>query len=168
MIKNELKKCLKARYRLFIWRYIAYARMRGFQTFNDAPYHVRGFITCWAEPGFHRFWQVWNPGIAFFVYRIYLFFGGNKHWIVATILAFEINGFIHSFLFYLISGGQWSYTIPVLFFLFALLTILSKVLENVLKQYNWPSIFNIAINVFLVIIGFNLSFKINSFIISLG
>lgn len=154
-----------ARYRLYVLRYISYARLRGYNSFNDWPYHRRGFIECWAEPGFHKFWQIWNPGITYFVFRLYIRLGGNKNWIIATILSFKINGLIHSIVFYAISG-LWSFVIPVLFLLFGLLTIASKTLEKVLQQNRWPWVINSAINIGLVIFCYNLCFKLNKIVIA--
>lgn len=156
----RIKHLCKARFRLYAWRYIAFARLRGFTTFNDWPYHRRSFIACWVEPGFHKFWRIWNPGIAYFVYRLYLKLGGSRNWLIATLLAFEINGLIHSAIFYLLSG-QWSFVIPVLFFLFAVCTIISKKLENLLNQNRWPWFVNAVVNIGLVIFLFDTSFKIN-------
>ncbi len=158
-----LKHYFKTRYRLYVRRYKAYACLRGFKSFNDWPYHRRGFIECWAQPGFHRFWQVWNPGITYFVFRLYLCLGGSRRWIFATFLAFEINGIIHSLVFFLLTG-QWSYTIPVLFLVFSVLTILSKLLDNKIRQKKWPWLFNTAINIMLVIGTFDVSFRINNFL----
>jgi len=155
-----LKRVFILRYRLYVWRYIAYARLRGFESLNDWPYHRRGFIECWAQPGFHRFWQVWNPGITYFVFRLYLCLGGSSRRILATILAFAINGLIHSLVFYLLTR-QWSYTIPVLFLLFSVLTILSRLLDDKIRQQNWPWIANTAINILLVIGTFDVSFRVN-------
>lgn len=151
----------KARYRLYVLRYKSYARLRGYKNLNDWPYHRRGFIECWAEPGFHKFWQVWNPGIAYFVFRLYLKLGGNKNWIIATLLSFEINGIIHSCVFYALTG-LWSYVIPVLFLLFGILTVISKILENIIHQSRWPWIINSLINVGLVLFCYDLSFDINA------
>lgn len=157
---KEVKHLCKVRYRLFAQRYIAYARLRGYESFNDWPYHRRGFIECWTESGFHRFWQIWNPGISYFVFRMYIKLGGNKNWIIATLLSFELNGIIHSLLFFALTG-LWSFVIPILFFLFGILTILSKIFEDLIKQNRWPWIINCAVNVGLVILSFDVSFKLN-------
>jgi len=157
---GQFKYFAKARFKLYVHRYIAYARLRGYKSFNDWSYHRRGFVECWAEPGFHKFWQVWNPGIAYFVFRLYLRLGGNKNWKLATLLSFTINGIIHSIIFFIFSG-QWSFVIPSLFLLFGILVITSKLLDNFLQQNKWPWIINSAINVGLVILSFDLCFKLN-------
>ena len=146
---SNIKSAFKKKYISYVVDYENYVKLRGFKTFNDFRYHRRGFIECWAQPGFHKFWQVWNPGIAYFVYKLYLRLGGNKNWIITTMLAFFINGLIHSIVFYVISG-QWSFVIPSLFLLFGVLTIVSKLLENFLKQNRWPWIVNSVINIGLV------------------
>lgn len=157
---------MTARFRLYVWRYIAFARLRGFKSFNDWSYHRRGFIECWAAPGFHKFWEIWNPGIAYFVFRLYLKFGGNNNRIIAMILAFFINGIIHTLVFYAISR-KYSFTIIILFLLFALITITSKELEHLMRQYKWPWYLNSTINILLVAGSFNLSFRLNSLLMKI-
>ncbi|MHC4517370.1 MAG: hypothetical protein ACYTAS_02170 [Planctomycetota bacterium] len=140
--------------------YQAYARRRGFQTFNDWPYHRRGFIECWAQPGFHRFWQVWNPGIAYFVHRLYLALGGRRRWALPTILSFAICGFVHTLLmapFY----RRWSHTLVGAFTCFGVLTVASRYLAPLLRQDRWPTVANIALNVVLVIASFDLGFRLD-------
>lgn len=160
---SNLKNSFKENYLFYVADYKDYVKLRGFKTFNDYRYHRRGFIECWAQPGFHKFWQIWNPGIAYFVYKLYLRLGGNKNRIIATMLAFFINGLVHSIVFYAISG-QWSFVIPSLFLLFGVLTIVSKLLENFLQQNRWPWIVNSVINIGLVIYSFDVCFKLNEFL----
>lgn len=155
---NDLKHYMKARFRLYTWRYIAFARLRKFKSFNDWPYHRRSFLECWLEPGFHRFWQVWNPGISYFVYRLFRFLGGGRRWVFATIGAFIINGVIHTSVFYCISG-KWSVTIIVTFSIFGILTVINKKLERILQQNRWPKIVNLIINISIVIISFDVGFR---------
>jgi hypothetical protein len=140
--------------------------MRGFRTFNDWPYHRRGFLECWAEPGFHKFWQVWNPGIAYFVYRLYLRCGGRKRWLLPTILSFGLCGLVHTvvvapFL------GRWSNSVIVTFLLFGVLTVLSRHLSSFLQQNRWPVLLNSAINIGLVLGSFDIGFGVDAWIASI-
>jgi hypothetical protein len=143
-----------------VHRYIAYTRTRGFKSFNDGPYHIRGFVTCWAEPGFHKFWQIWNPGIAYFVYCLYIGFGGRKHRIVGTLISFIICGLAHTIIV-LPFIQKWSYTVIVAFGCFGILTIISRYLESILKQKNWPVIINVLVNAGLVIFCFDIGFRVD-------
>lgn len=140
--------------------YRRYAVMRRFRTFNDWPYHRRGFLECWLEPGFHRFWQVWNPGIAYFVYRTFITLGGRRHWVLPTLASFFLCGFAHTVLvapFF----GRWSHTVIVAFTCFGLLTVISRVLAPALRQERWPKGINLAINVALVIGSFDVGFRVD-------
>lgn len=149
------------RYELYVSNYRAYARMRGFHTeLNDRPYVRRSFLECWAEPGFHRFWQVWNPGIAYFVYRIYLGLGGHRRWTTPTLGAFLVCGLAHTVVA-LPFTGRWSYTLVVAFACFGVLTVLSRRLTPYLKQDRWPRIFNVLVNVGLVLGSFDLGFRVD-------
>ena len=167
---TSFKHCLKARFRVYVQRYIAYARLRDFKSFNDWPYHRRSFIECWAEPGFHRFWQIWNPGITYFFYRIYrsifrlhIFHYVRINWIFTTIAAFFINGIIHTLVFFIIAGA-WSFTVPVTFFIFGVFTVLSKLFEPIFRQARWHWLINSALNIFLIIIAFDIGFRVNDFL----
>lgn len=146
--------------------YRRFARMRGFRSFNDWPYHRRGFIEAWAQPGFHRFWQVWNPGIAYFVYRTYLRLGRGKRWAGPTVLSFLLCGLAHTVLFWPFAG-RWSYTVIVAFAGFGVLTVASRRAASVLHQERWPWVVNAGINVGLVIGCFDLGFRVNDLLMSL-
>lgn len=159
-IKSDWIEFFKDSYRKWVSDYQAYAKLRGYKTFNDGPYHRRGFLECWAQPGFFRFWQVWNPGIAYFSYRCYLMLGGRKHWVIPTIGAFVINGFIHNLvmaLFY----QTWSWTLIVTFLCFGLLTVISRKLAGMLRQDRWPVPFNIMVNIGSVVLSFDIGFQLN-------
>jgi len=136
-----------------------YAAQRGFRTFNDWPYHQRGFIECWAAPGFHRFWQLWNPGISYFVYRLFLRLGGRRRWIFPTLGAFLGCGIAHT-LVVLPFTGRWSMTLVVTFFCFGVLTVVSRRLQPYLSQVRWPWPANVLVNAGLVIGSFDIGFRI--------
>jgi hypothetical protein len=141
-------------------RYRAFARQRGFPTFNDWPYHRRGFLECWAEPGFHRFWRVWNPGIAYFVHRLFLRLGGRRRWALAVIGSFVACGVAHT-LVVTPFLCQWSFTVVTAFACFGVLTVLSRGLAPWLRQERWPVPLNVLVNVGLVLASFDLGFRVD-------
>jgi drug/metabolite transporter superfamily protein YnfA len=143
--------------------YRRFARSRGFPTFNDWPYHRRGFLEAWAEPGFHRFWRVWNPGIAYFVHLAYLRLGGRRHWAVPTILSFTLCGLIHTVVVAPFMG-RWSNSVIVAFLLFGALSVCSRRLAPYLRQERWPTVINVAVNVGLVVLCFDLGFRVDPWI----
>jgi hypothetical protein len=149
-------------YERYVANYRRFARSRGFRSeINDWPYVRRSFIECWAEPGFHRFWQVWNPGIAYFVYRLFLLLGGRRRWMLPAIAAFFLSGLAHT-LVIVPFAGHWSYTLLVTFTCFGLLAVFSRLLEPWLRQPSWPAILNVAVNVALVAGSFDVGFKIDA------
>lgn len=149
-------------YQRYVADYKRYARMRGFTTeVNDWPYVRRSFLECWAEPGFHRFWQVWNPGISYFVYRLYLRLGGRRRWAVPTIGAFVLNGIIHTLIAAPLSGRWWVRTLVVAFGCFGILTVLSRYLAPFLQQERWPWPLNAVVNAGLVAISMDLGFRVD-------
>lgn len=156
-----MKARIRRRFRAYVADYARYARLRGFTTeVNDWPYVRRSFLECWAEPGFHRFWQVWNPGIAYFAYRIFLRLGGRRRWVWPTIGAFVMNGLIHTMVV-VPFVGRWSWTIIVAFLCFGVMTVASRRLARRLRQDRWPWPVNAAVNVALVIAGMDLGFRAN-------
>ncbi len=154
---------LRESYERYVADYRRYARMRGFKTeINDGPYVRRSFLECWAEPGFHRFWQVWNPGISYFVYRLYLRLGGRRHWAGPTIGAFALSGLIHTMIAAPFVGRWWAWTLIVAFTGFGVLTVLSRYLAPYLRQDRWPWPLNVAVNVGLVAVCMDAGFRIDS------
>jgi hypothetical protein len=151
----------RQRFEAYVADYRRFARSRGFRSeINDWPYVRRSFIECWVEPGFHRFWQVWNPGIAYFVNRLFLRLGGRRRWATATIAAFFLSGLAHT-LVIVPFVGHWSHTLLVTFTCFGVLTVISRLLEPWLQQSRWPAALNLAVNVALIAGSFDVGFKID-------
>jgi len=150
-------------YRRWEADYQRFARARGFRTFNDWPYHRRGFLECWAQPGFHRFWQVWNPGIAYFVHRLYLLLGGRRRWVLPTLGAFFLCGLAHTLVVAPLLG-RWANSVIVAFTFFGVLTVLSRRLAPLLRQDRWPFVLNVLVNVGLVTAGFDLGFRFDDLV----
>ena len=159
--RRSLVNWIGKRYRRYVADYKAYVSMRGYgDHLNDGPFLVRSFLTCWAEPGFHRFWQVWNPGIGYSVFRIYLAFGGKRNRVVATLAAFELCGIAHVVGVYPFLR-RWSLVLPVTFLCFGILTLVSRRLERVLRQDRWPVVANVIVNVGLVIASYDIGFRVD-------
>ena len=152
---------VKAWYERYVAAYEKYARMRGFNTeINDWPYVRRSFIECWAEPGFHRFWQVWNPGIAFFIYRLFIRLGGRRRWLFPTVSAFVLCGVAHTVIvapFF----GRWSFSVITAFACFGVLTVVSRLASSILRQERWPGIANVLVNAALVAGSFDIGFRVD-------
>lgn len=153
---------LKTSYDQYVCNYKQFLELRGFgKHVNDWPFVKRGFLECWLQPGFHRFWQIWNPGIGYFAYKIYLSCGGKKRQNTATIAAFLINGMVHNLVVSLIMW-RWDFPLPFTFTLFGILTIVSRRLDGHINMIRWPKIFRLVINVSLVILSFDFGFRINA------
>ena len=163
---EQLREWLRRFHDRWLEDYEEYARMRGFRTFNDWPYHRRGFIECWAEPGFHRFWQVWNPGIGYFVHRLFPLLGGRRRWVFPTIAAFTINGSVHT-LVVAPFLGRWAWSFIAATACFGLLTVLSRLGARALRQPRWPWPLNAALNVGLVVGSFDIGFRVDRLLLEL-
>ena len=160
---EEIRDAYRKKLSDFETNYRKFAKIRGFKTFNDLAYHRRGFIECWAQPGFHRFWQVWNPGITYFVYCIYLKIGGTKKWTFPMLLSFIICGVLHTVIVFPFMR-KWSFSVIGAFACFGILTLLSRKLSPILKQEKWPWFINSMINIGLVIGSFDIGFRIDRFL----
>jgi hypothetical protein len=152
---------IKVIYEQYVCDYRQYLKLRGFGNHvNDWIFFKRGFLECWLQPGFHRFWQVWNPGIGFFAYKMYLYFGGRERQKTATIAAFLLNGMAHNLLVSLLLW-RWDFPLPFTFTLFGILTLFFRWLERYINMNNWPPICHLVINVGLVILSFDVGFRMN-------
>jgi len=173
MIKNNLhgsqgiralKDRLTCAYHAYVSDYKQYLKLRGFGNhIHDRFFVERGFLECWLQPGFHRFWQTWNPGIGYFAYKVYLACGGKNRKCLATIVAFLVNGLIHNLIVSLIVW-RWDFPLPFTFTLFGILTIVSRWLDSHINMRKWPKILHLVLNVGLVILSFDFGFRMNDLI----
>lgn len=146
--------------------YKAYLGMRGFGThINDRSFAMRGFVTCWWEPGFHRFWQSWNPGIGYLTYKFYLLLGGKKHQNLATIATFLVNGLLHN-LVVIPFVKRCDFPLPFTFLCFALFTVGFRWLDNYIDLEKLPDICHLCLNVGLVILSFEFGFYVDDHIVA--
>lgn len=161
MLKQRISG-LQAAYLRYVDDYREYLRLRGFGThINDWFFVKRGFVECWWEPGFHCFWQVWNPGISYFTYKFYLLLGGNKRQNRATITAFVINGLVHNLVVIPILQ-RWDFPLPFTFLCFGLLTVGFRWLGRHIDLKKLPDICHLCINIGLVMLSFKIGFYINN------
>ena len=116
------------------------------QIFRTQRLLRRALIDCWAEPGFHRFWQVWNPGIGHLLFRLYLRLGGNRIWPLAMPAVFVVCGVGHDLAVMAIFRRPFL-AFTAAFLLFGLMAALSRALAAVLHQERWPWFLNVGANV---------------------
>lgn len=106
----------------------------------------RALIDSWSQPGFHRFWRVWNPGIGHLLYRLYLALGGNRIRLVATLLVFALCGFAHDVLVMLMFRRPFA-AFSAAFLFAGMLAVANRSLESILQQERWPRLLNVLANV---------------------
>jgi len=163
-MRASLRDRLQPLYQRYVSSYKRYLKRRGYgDHVNDWFYIKRGFLTCWFAPGFHRFWRVWNPGIGYFVYRLYILLGGNQRRNLATLAAFVINGLIHNLIVSLLFW-RWDFPLPFTFLSFGVFTIIFKWLDTFVALQKLPAILHLAMNVGLVILSFDFGFTMNEFL----
>lgn len=106
----------------------------------------RALVDSWGEPGFHRFWRVWNPGIGHLLYRLYLVLGGNRIRLVATMLVFALCGLVHDVLVMLMFRRPFA-AFTAAFVFSGILAVINRSLEPILRQDRWPRLLNVFSNV---------------------
>lgn len=128
--------------------YDRYLILRGYDpSWSKLTILKRALVDSWGEPGFHRFWRVWNPGIGHLLYRLYLVLGGNRIGLVATMLVFTLCGLMHDVLVMLMFRRPFvAFTTAFVFS--GVLTVTNRGLEPVLGQDRWPRLLNVFSNVF--------------------
>ena len=130
--------------------YEQYLVLRGYDpSANKLLILKRALIDSWAEPGFHRFWQVWNPGIGHLLFRLYLLLGGNRLQLIATMLVFALCGLMHDVLVMVMFRRPFV-AFTVAFSLFGLFAVANRAVENRLHQERWPGLLNLTANVSLL------------------
>jgi hypothetical protein len=168
----EIKQLFRMKYEAYVEDYKRYLKLRGFGNHHDDWFFVkRGFLECWLTPGFHRFWQTWNPGISYFTYRLYVRMigvglGSRRRQNAAILLTFLINGLIHNFVV-MVFTWRTSIPLPFTFFALGLFTIFSKQLDSLLCFERWPKIIHLGINAGLIILAFDFGFKMDDLVHSI-
>jgi hypothetical protein len=133
--------------RFLRWRGISNPR-------NPTLYLTRGVIRCWFEPGFHRFWQKWNPPVGFLAYRLYSAFRRSRSFrLPATVLTFVTIGLAHDIIGILIIG-RFTFKAALVFLCFGCLAMVSRSVQSVLRQHHWPAFANAMVNALLVYVSF--------------
>jgi len=132
---------------------------RGYRASTGWPFFRRAFLECWAEPGFHRFWRVWNPGLGFLVFRLYRALGGYRAGPHTKVLAFLASGIAHNLLVFPFLG--WSFALPVAFSLFGCLAAAGPRLSRVVRQDRWPPALNVLVNAGVVLACFASGFRVD-------
>jgi len=143
-----------------IWEgreFARYLHRRGYRSSTGWPFFRRAFLECWSQPGFHRFWRVWNPGLGFLVFRLYRAMGGERGDPHTKVLAFLASGIAHNLLVLPFLG--WSFTLPVAFTGFGILAAAGPRLSRLLRQHRWPRLVNVPVNAGLVLACFTLGFR---------
>ncbi|MGD8245554.1 MAG: hypothetical protein PVG25_05865 [Anaerolineae bacterium] len=112
----------------------------------------RALVDSWGEPGFHRFWRVWNPGVGHLLFRLYLLFGGNRIRSVSILLVFALCGIMHDALVMLMFRRPFA-AFTAAFVLCGMLAVLNRSLEPVLHQERWPRWLNALINVWCLAVS---------------
>lgn len=136
--------------------YRRYLRRRGFAAESGWPFVRRGFLECWAQPGFHRFWRLWNPGLSFLTFRLYRALGGGA-W--AKVLVFLFSGLVHNAVVAPVLG--WSLVLPVTFGCFGALVAVGPYTSRLLRQASWPGALNAVVNAALVVTSFDAGYRLH-------
>jgi hypothetical protein len=136
-------------------RYREYLLLRGYEL-KSSRWSIlkRALIESWAEPGFHSFWQVWNPGIGYLLFRLYLLLGGKKRRALTTLLVFCVCGLLHDATVMIMFRRPFL-VFTCAFLCFGLLTVVSRRLATWLRQEHWLTQANVALNVSLVALSFH-------------
>jgi len=125
--------------------YNRYLALRGYDPFSNRLVILkRALLDSWGEPGFHRFWRVWNPGVGHLLYRL-LLIGGNRARSVATLLVFTLCGVLHDILVMLIFRRPFV-AFTAAFLLSGVLAAGNRSLEPMLHQARWPRLLNVLTN----------------------
>jgi hypothetical protein len=134
--------------------YEQYCLRRGYAPpFKGWPVIRRSLFESWMQPGFHRFWRVWNPPVGYLLCQIYIRLGGNRNRLISTSVVFLFSGALHD-LVVIAFAQRWGPIITFSYVMFGWISLLSLKMENILHQEKWPSIYNVILNVGFIVIVF--------------
>lgn len=133
--------------------YDDYLRLRGYDPDRPVAFIRRMFVAPWSEPGFHRFWRLWNPLFGYALYRLFLLVGGSRRPRLASFVTFAASGFVFHDLLRVILGGRASGSTTLAFVVFWALATTSKVYAPRLHQEHWPRGLNILTNIVMLGLG---------------
>ena len=108
-------------------------------------------VECWAEPGFHRFWRVWNPLYGFYLHKLYVALGGRDRPITSALAVFVFCGFVLHDLLGLLTTGRFSLSTTFSFVFFGLAALLNRQVAARLGQDRWHRAANVALNLTLIV-----------------
>ena len=112
---------------------------------------LRWWFLSFAQPGFHRFWRVWNPLLGYLLFLFYIVLGGNKRPFMAGFVVFTSCGFFLHDLLTLKEVIELDMTIS--FMIWAVLCDLSRRYQLHKIQEKWPWIANVLINALILVGG---------------
>ncbi len=125
---------------------------RGYQyPLQSGDVLLRWWFLSFAQPGFHRFWRVWNPLLGYLLFLFYVALGGNKRPFLASLVVFTCCGFVFHDLLTLKDAIALDTTIS--FMVWAVLCDLSRRYHLHKIQEQWPWISNVLVNVLLLYFG---------------
>lgn len=130
-----------------------YLAARGFDPSDRRVFFRRMFVTAWGEPGFHRFWRLWNPLYGYGLFRLYLVLGGNRRPLLASLVVFLACGFFLHDLVVAASTRRVSFTSTAAFGAFWLLATINRALAPRLGQERWSRAANAFVNAACVLGG---------------
>jgi hypothetical protein len=131
----------------------AYLLARGFDSRHRPAFFRRMFVTPFGEPGFHRFWRLWNPFFGYGLSKLYVALGGRRRPLLASFVVFAACGFFLHDLLTLATTRRLSLASTGAFVIFWFLTAVSRALEPRLRQASWPRGANAALNVGCLLVG---------------
>ena len=147
--------------------FVQYLERRGFDVRRGpAAFWWRMFVAVWAEPGFHRFWRVWNPLYGYFLFRLYRLLGGNRRRVVSTVVVFLFSGFVLHDLPFILITGRVQVTVTAAFLFYAVSSLFSQVAERQWSLRSWPRTVHTLCNVGLVIAGLGFGAYVQSHLLS--
>ncbi|MCP4144713.1 MAG: hypothetical protein GY752_05450 [bacterium] len=131
-----------------------FLELRGYSLSQGSGAFLRRlFLDSWVQPGFHRFWQVWNPVYGYFLFRLYRAMGGSRRPFVAGISVFVFCGAVLHDLPMGIVSGEPKIVCTIAFSSWGLLAFLSRRMDVVFDFESWPNIANLCVNILFIAWG---------------
>ena len=113
------------------------------------------------QPGFLKFWRMWNPFFGYILFLFYVQIGGNNKRNIAVVIVFLSSGFIlHDLLFFFFTG-IFSFVFTISFLFYSILFTINSFHNYERYFYNGSKLNNAFLNISFIISGLLVGYSIN-------
>lgn len=138
-----------------------YLTRRGFCNLSITNLFHQMIIVSLIQPGFLKFWRMWNPFCGYILFLFYVHIGGNRKRNIALVIVFLSSGFIlHDLLIFLITG-IFSFVFTIGFSFYSAMITINSFYSYEKYIYRNSKLENAILNICFIISGLFIGYTTN-------